>query len=165
MLIKILVVICFISCQEDKKDILETEKYSISYPIHLELDQSGQDGTSFILKTEKENESDTFIENINLVVSNVGKMTFNQLSNKAIEDITNVANIVEKRELNINGTNCFKLVFEITQNNVGFTVIQHYFLEEQTVYLLTFTSETSRLDKYLDEVNQVLSSFKLNKTQ
>jgi len=161
MLINILIAICFISCQENNDGMLETEKYSISYPSHLELDQSGQDGTSFVLKTKKENDSDTFIENINLVISNVGKVTFDQLSAKAIEDITNVANIIEKKELNINGKNCFKLVFEITQNNVGFTVIQHYFLEEQTVYLLTFTSETSKLNKYFDEVNQVLSSFKI----
>ncbi len=161
LLINFLAVLSILSCQQDKDEMLEKEDYLVSYPSHLELDVSGQNGTSFILKTKKEGDNDFFIENINLVISDVKKISFDEFVNKAKKDISSVASIVENRRLNINGKNCFKLVFKLTQNDVDFTVVQHYFLENEKAYLLTFTSETTKFKKYFDEINKVLSSFKI----
>ena len=161
LLINFLAILSILSCQQGQNKTLEKDDYSVNYPVHLELDVSGQDGTSFILKTQKEGDNDFFIENINLVITDAKKTSFNDLVNKAKTDIGSVADIVEGKSLDINGKNCFKMTFKLTQNNIDFTVVQHYFLENQKAYLLTFTSETSKFKKYFDEINKVFSSFKI----
>jgi hypothetical protein len=129
------------SCQQDKSSKLDKNDYSISYPSHLELDESGKDDISFVLTTQKDGKEDIFIENINLVTKNTNNIHFNEFVGKMEKDIESVAKIVESKRLKLNGKNCLRLVFNLNQNGIDLTFIQHYFLENQKAYVLTFSCE------------------------
>ncbi|WP_430968333.1 PsbP-related protein [Spongiimicrobium sp. 2-473A-2-J] len=161
LLVYLLAALSTLSCQEDKMIKLERNGFSISYPSHLTLDESGQEGTSFVLTTQKSGQNDVFVENINLVIKNVGKTSLDEFSKRTENEISTVANIIESNRLKINGKDCFKLVLEATQNNVDLTFVQHYYLENQKVYLLTFSSETKVYYDYYNDMNTVLTSFEI----
>ena len=58
----------FVGCMQSSNNImLQKKDFSISYPSHLELDESAVEETIFILKTNLKDEEDIFVENINLV--------------------------------------------------------------------------------------------------
>lgn len=157
----ILIISNVVSCQQDSGVKLDREDFSISYPSHLNLDESGKEGTAFILTAEKEGGNDVFVENINLVIKNVGDVNLDEFSKRTEKEIGTVANIIESRRLKMNGKDCFRIVVKTTQNKVDLTFVQHYYIENQKVYLLTFSSETKVYDDYFDEMNEVLLSFEL----
>jgi serine/threonine-protein kinase len=161
LLIYILVALNTLSCQDDKIIKIERDGFSISYPSHLTLNESGQEGTTFVLTTEKNGQNDLFVENINLVINGVGKTSLDEYSKRVQKEISSVASIIESKRLKINGKDCFRMVVEATQNNVDLTFIQHYYIENQKVYLLTFSSEKKVFDDYYDEMNDVLMSFEI----
>lgn len=161
LILNCLIILNLLSCQHTKNKKFETDDFSISYPSHLKLDESGQDGTSFVLKTQKKDEDDIFIENINLTTRSLVNLKFDEFVNKTEKEINKIANVVESNRLRINNKDCFRLVFELTQNNVNLTFIQHYFIEDHEAYVLTFSSESSMFDYYFDEMNKVLLSFEI----
>ena len=73
---KLYLIILFISvlnCQtkgDKKAKEFKTEDYSITYPSNLKLEEK-IDGAEFILSTEKSSETDSFMENINLVTQDI----------------------------------------------------------------------------------------------
>jgi len=150
-----------LSCAQDNRKVLEKEDFSISYPSNLNLDDSGKEGTRFILTADKDGEDDIFVENINLSTQKVGNITFNEFIKKTEIEVSSVAKIVEKKVLNINGKKCFSLKITATQNGIDAIFLQHYYIENQKVYVLTFSSEASVYNDYYDEMNEVLMSFEI----
>ncbi len=161
LLIYILVILNTASCQQSDKINLDRKDFSISYPSHLNLDDSGKEGTAFILTAEKDDVNDIFVENINLVISDAGNVSFNDFVAKTEKEVGSVANIVEKKFLKVNGKECFKLKLTTSQNGTDLTFIQNYYVENQKVYALTFSSETRKFNDYFEEMNEVLLSFKI----
>ena len=148
-------------CQQQKIIFLEKDDFSLSYPSHLKLDDSEKDGVSIILATKKENDNDNFIENVNLVVKNIGDENFIDFTNKTVKQINDFGYIKENKRFKINNKDCLRLVIEATQNNIGLTFIQHYYVENGKAYVLTFSCETKKLNKYFNEMNEILLSFKI----
>ena len=110
LLIYIFIALNTLSCQNDKIKKIERDGFSISYPSHLTLDESGQEGTSFVLTTKNDGQNDVFVENINLVINKVGKINLDEYSKRVQNEIGSVANIVEAKRLKINGKDCFRMV-------------------------------------------------------
>ena len=50
---------------------LDNPSYSIKYPSHWELNESGEMGTSLIILSPLESEKDTFRENVNLLIQDL----------------------------------------------------------------------------------------------
>ncbi len=161
-LIHFLILVNTLSCTQDKKVKLEKDDFSISYPSDWNLDDSGKEGTYFILTADKDGENDVFVENINLSTQNVGNITFNEFAKKMEKEVSSVAKIVERKKIKVNGKDCLSLKMTATQNNIDVTFVQHYYIENQRAYVLTFSSETKEFNNYFDEMNEVLLSFKLN---
>lgn len=155
-----LFILLTLSCQEEKITTLEREDFSISYPSHLELDEN-EEGTVFVLKTQQQGEDDIFIENINLATQKAENISFNEFAIKIENEIRSQAEIVESKRLKLNGKDCLRLVFKLSQNNINLTFIQHIFVENQKAYALTFSSESKVFDDYYKEMNNVLISFKI----
>ncbi len=159
---KFLILFSVFSClQNQEVKTLDREEFSISYPSYLELDESGEEETVFVLKTPQKGEDDIFIENINLATKEAGNTQFNEFAIQTEREISSFAEIVESKRLKLNDKNCLRLVFKLIQNDVELTFIQHLFVENQKVYALTFSSESKVYDDYYNEMNDVLMSFKI----
>ena len=126
-------IICFTSlnCQEDNIVKLDRKDFSLSYPSNLELDENMQGGIVLSLSTKKENEKDGFIENLNLATKDIGSFSFEDVINKTINDINNIGEVIDKKNLTINGHQCYRLIFKLSQNNTNLKFIQDYYIKEQ----------------------------------
>ncbi|WP_340067357.1 PsbP-related protein [Ascidiimonas aurantiaca] len=152
---------CF-SCQSQLSTIeLDRKEFNVSYPESFVLDESGQNNTVFVLKTKAENANDTFIENINLATQPITNSSFDDFVSKTISEISAVGKLIEKKKLNVDGLDCLKLKFVLTQNNIPLTFVQHYYIKNGKVYVLTLSSESSKYEKYLNLFEVVLSTFTL----
>ncbi|WP_406755118.1 hypothetical protein [Tenacibaculum maritimum] len=160
MCLKIFVLIFILSCQQGLIK-LERDDFSIHYPFGLILDESGKEGTLFILKTEKENSEDVFIENINLVKANIGNLSFDDLRTKTIRDVKKIANVLEDDKIKVNGNDCLRIIFELSEQGQKMKVMQHFIIKKEKIYVLTFTSESKNYETYFNAMNETLLSFKL----
>lgn len=150
-----------LSCAQNNRVKFEKDDFLILYPSRLNLDDSGKEGTSFILTADKDGKKDSFVENINLSTQKVGNITLDEFIKKTERDVSSIAKIIEKKKLEINGRKCFSLKMTAAQNGINVTFLQHYYIENQKVYVLTFSSESKAFNDYFDEMNSVLMSFKL----
>lgn len=152
---------CF-SCQSQlSTEELDRKEFKVTYPENLVLDESGQNNTVFILKTTAENAKDTFIENINLATQPVSNNSFDTFVSKTTSEISSVGKLIEKKKSKVNGLDCLKLKFELIQNNIPLTFVQHYYIKNGKVYVLTLSSESSKYEKYIQLFDIVLSTFTL----
>lgn len=157
----LIIILTCLSCQQETFKELEREKFSMSYPSYLNLDESGDGGTLFILKVKQSGNEDNFVDNINLIEGRIGTLNFEKIASKSIEDIKNIANIVENKKTKQNGVDCLRVVFETTEKNLHLTVIQHILVKNKKVYVLTFTCETKDFKGYSKDIDKSLLSFKL----
>jgi len=160
ILIIFLLVPSIANSQQQTKKLLTRNDFSIVYPSYLELDESGKEGSVFILSTQKQHQNDIFIENINLTTQ-VVEMEFDLFAKTTEERISSIATIIENKTLRIDDKECLRLVFQLVQNNVELTFIQHFYLANQKIYALTFSCETKEFENLYEEMNEVLMSFKL----
>lgn len=155
-------VVLVLACNQKESLVdFEKEDFIVSYPVSLSITEEGEGGTVFILRTSKEGEDDSFIENINLVKSSIGNFSFEALTSKAISDIKGVADIVENKRIKINGSDCLRIIFKLSEEGKKMKVIQHFFVNKKKAYVMTFISEEGKFNKFFDEANSVLMSFKL----
>ncbi|CAM1362363.1 hypothetical protein TPENAI_20401 [Tenacibaculum litopenaei] len=158
----IVLVITTLGCsQKENFMYLEKEDFIVSYPVSLSLTEEGDEGTVFVLRTSKEDENDSFVENINLVTVNIGNLNFDSLTSKAIIDIDKIADIIENRRIKMKGSECLRVIFQLSEQGKRIKVIQHFYVKEEKAYVLTFTSEERNFNKFFDKANSVLMSFRL----
>ncbi len=151
-----------LSCSKEEKFIeLQREEFVVLYPPSLILDESHDNGTIFILRTNEENDNDTFIENINLVKADAANLSFDDLAAKTIRDIETIAKPLEVSRIKVNDSDCLRVIFELSNSNKNMKVLQHFFVKKEKVYILTFTSEAEKFKQYFDDMNSVFMSFEL----
>ena len=160
LLFLLLTTISIVCCQNKKEIILDREDFSISYLKYLKLDESGHGGSSFILSVPHES-NDNFVENINLIKTKLVNPDFKQFTNKTISDVSNIANIIENKIIDLNGEKCLRLIFELREQETDIIVTQHTYIKNSMAYILTFTTESKNYNKYLKEMNEILMSFKI----
>lgn len=160
---KLLPVLFLLGCSTSDLATLEREDFSIAYPLDYKLDETGTDGVTFVIFAPHENESDNFAENINLIIADAENLNFDEYISLIEEQMTSVAEVklMEKERLKINGSDCFRMICETKEDSTELKFIQHYYLVNHKVYLLTFTSEKRAYEDHLDEMNNVLFSFKI----
>jgi hypothetical protein len=147
--------------QSYNKNTLSKYGFSIEYPSHLELDESGKDGTLYVLKTQKDGVDDMFVENINLTVEEKN-LEFIEFIKRQEQKVKSIAILTEKKEFKLNELDCFRLVFYLTVQDVDLVIIQHFFVLGDKIYALTFTSEEPSFKHYFYEMNEILMSIRLD---
>lgn len=151
----------FYGCGQNKINNLERDGFSIKYPSYFELDESGEQGTTFILKTKPKNSENSFIENVNLIIEiNSKKIDFKEHFIKVEKEISELGKIIKKKIFKPNN-NVLRLVFKLSQGNKNYTFIQQVHVHENKIYTLTFSSDSAEFDNYFDEVSKMFSSFKV----
>ena len=163
-LLILLITLQISSCQSNKKsEIKEIDKngYSIEYSSDLKLDESGKQGSEFLLFTKKTNSDDDFVENINLIIQNLE--TLNLDLNKFVEITENQikanGNLISSERLSNNNSEFQKLIYSAHLNNFDLKFIQYDFVKNDKAYILTFTAKENEFDKYSFEMENIMKTF------
>lgn len=155
-------ILIFICCQQEKDKNLTKGNVSITYPPSFELDTSGNSKAFFTLKKPRKDKNDRYVESMNLLGIEIENLDFDKYAEKEEKVISSIAKIIESKRLVINDKDCLRLVFELSQNNLDLTYIQHLYNHKNAVYALTFSCETQDFEQYLNETNKIFSSFIIN---
>ena len=160
----------FFFAQSGTKDVLTDwnsivdSSFSISYPKTWTLDRSGENGTSFYLFSPFLSSNDVFQENVNFIIQDVKGygITLDEYTQFSIDDIgKSIQNsrILENIRKNAHGLSYHKMVYTGEINGFNLTFMQYYWVENEKVYLLTFTAEPDQFSKYLPVADMILNSF------
>ena len=138
----------------------------IQYPSEWNENTSGQMGTSFILFSPIESETDKFRENVNLFIQdllgqNIDLESYVTLSENQINAlVTDVEILNSVRQHNENGEH-HKLVYNGTQGVFELRLEQYFWIIGDKAYILTYTSEQDKYDKFKTLSDKILNSFKM----
>jgi hypothetical protein len=161
--------ICFLGQSGTKDELTDwnsivDSSFSISYPKTWTVDRSGENGTSFYLFSLFLSSNDIFQENVNLIIQDVKGygITLDAYTEFSIDDIgKSIQNsrITENIRKSAHGLSYHKMVYTGEINNFKLTFMQYYWVENEKVYLLTFTAEPDQFNKYLPVADRILNSF------
>ena len=143
----------------------ETVNYSVSYPENWRLDTSHMMGSDFFIFSKKEDSSDLFMENVNLMSYDLQEQTitldsFVHVSEKQISTMANDFTMLQSARLQGRGGYYHKLDFTARQGIYLLRFIQYYFLSKGKCYTLTFTIEQGKYAKYAGTALKLMDSFR-----
>jgi len=160
-LLLLLITIQNLSCQSNRKyESIESDKYSISYPSSMNVDNTGVSGADFVLSTAKKSENDVFIENINLMIQK-SEDDLMDFANRTKSEIEKVGTIISSSVINNNEKSIYRIAFSLIQNGYQLKFIQHALIDNNVLYLLTYSSEASEFAEHSKEMEEIMLSFKL----
>ena len=161
----ILFISVFISIQTFSQDLktVKTSDYEISYPSDLRFDDSKTRNTEFIIYTEKENESDLFLENINLLIQNVKeyKIDLNQYIKITEKQVKENGTLIESKRTNLNKSEVHVLTYEANFSGKNLKFHQYILVKNEKAYVLTYTAEIDKFDVFFPEVIKIFNSFSI----
>ena len=165
-LLILLIIFQLASCQSNEKNVtkkINKNGYTISYTSDLKLDESGKQGSEFLLFTEKTDSADNFIENINLLIQNLE--TLNLDLNKFVEITENQikanGNLISSERIKNNNSEFQKLIYSAHLNNFDLKFIQYDFVENNKAYILTFTAKENEFDRYSADMEKIMKTFEI----
>lgn len=161
----ILLIIVLISIPIIGQDLktVKTSDYEVSFPSNFKYDNSKTRGTEFIIYTEKEDEKDTFIENINLLVQNLKE---SQIDLKHYIEITEKqinenGILIESKRTILNNSDVHILTYEANLNVRNLKFHQYILVKNKKVYILTYTAKIDKFDIFFPEIIKIFNSFSL----
>ncbi len=145
---------------------LDDSLYTIKYPENWEMNYTGQFGLSFVVISPAEDASDKFRENISLVIQSMKN------DDSSLEDFVgdNTAQIMEMIEdsklLNNNeskiGNQVYREVaYSGKQNGLEIINTQRYFYHDGLAFVLTYTCQQGKQDKFNGIAKELIESIKL----
>jgi hypothetical protein len=152
----------------DDWKVLKEVQYSIRYPGSWDLNQSGQMGTSFILFSRLSSSQDQFKENVNLIIQDLTGMNIDldkyvEISEGQIRTLIINGNLLESRRLVSNGINYQKVIYTGKQGIYNLKFEQYFWVVKDKAFVLTLTCEVNEFEKYKENGEKILNSFKLKK--
>lgn len=161
----ILLIITLISIPIIGQDLktVKTSDYEVSFPSNFRYDDSKTRGTEFIVYTEKEDEKDTFIENINLLVQNLkeSQIDLNHYIEITEKQINENGILIESKRTILNNSDVHILTYEANLNVRNLKFHQYILVKNEKAYILTYTAEIDKFDIYLPEIIKIFNSFSL----
>lgn len=143
------------------------KKYRISYPDTWE---KKLDNGMAIFLSKKESKEDLFRENVNVMVQDLSAqpMTLEQYTNLTKEQIIKGAGssaIQTVKDITLADQKAKEMIFIIPKNPLGsqidLKIRQVWLIKNNKAFLITFTAEKNKYEKYLLEVTQTINTFKL----
>ncbi len=143
---------------------LNTETYSIQYPLDWELNQNGLMGTSFILFSALEPEGDQFRENINLLIQdlstyNIDLNQYTEISEGQIKTMITNSVLIESKRIKVGSEEYHQLIYTGDQGIFRLQFEQYYWVRDKKAFVLTFTCEQDKFSKYKELGEAILNSF------
>jgi len=139
---------------------VDNEYFSVRFPPDWELADS-LEGVVFYLFSQLTSPSDTFRDNINLVMEDrIPDMSLDGYMSLAVKNLTDKfsVKITEKRKYIVDGQIFYHLQL---QWNDGVCLTQHYYLNRKTAYILSFTFQPDEMESIRKEGEKTLMSFRI----
>ncbi len=170
---KITAVLLFVSiisfgqnnAKQEDWNILDTETYSIQYPLDWELNQNGQMSSSFVLFSALEPDEDLFRENVNLLIQdlsayNLDLNQYTELSEGQVKTMIANSSIIESKRIKIGSEEYHRLIYTGDRSTFRLQFEQYYWVRNKKAFILTFTSEQDTFSKYKELGEAILNSFR-----
>jgi hypothetical protein len=141
----------------------------IQYPSDwqkLEFSRRDSLGIAVIFRSPPENASDTKLENLLIQVGNLPfqNISLEVLNNANIDNLRNSLvdfELVESTATTIAYNPAYKIIYTDTVGQDERKTMQVLSIKEDKVYLITYTAEASRYDRYLPTIQKMIDSFRL----
>lgn len=165
--------LAFITCvsaQSDEKinsewKTLDKPGYSIRYPSDWELDQSGQVGTTFILFSPQESDTDRFKENVNLIIQDISAYNidldkYTEISEEQVKNVITNSNVIESKRIKDGPRQYHYMIYTGDQGVFHLKHEQYYWvIDKNKAFVLTLTCEADKYSDYKEIGETILNSF------
>lgn len=144
-----------------------TDEYSINYPNDWLTIKNPNNEMDFIILSPPTSLFDDFQENVNLIT----QRTFgypNSLEQVVEMNISTIprliknSKIIESEQLRRENQKYHQLKYTFSDNGLNMHILQHYWLIDNKLYVLTFTTKVETYEEYKEIGLGVLNSFKIN---
>jgi len=147
----------------DNPDFKEIKKGDYSIKVHkdwlVELYPEDEIDLYIYIDTE-----DDFVENINLMVNELKdeKVTLDSFTKNVETEFSVQGKILSSQRITTPYREYQRIVVTSRFYGENLKFIQHFFLKNSKVYILTFTALETDFDKYEKIAEQIMQSFKVN---
>jgi len=144
-----------------------TYRIRIQYPSDWEQLEFNQRNIVVIFRSPPENSSDTKLENLliqvghlpsqNIPLNEIASANINALNQSLID-----FELIELNTTTLSGNNpAHKVVYTNREGEDERKTMQVLSIKEDKVYLITYTAEASRYDRYLPTIQKMIDSFRI----
>src|SRR5688572_726977 len=125
--------------------VLSQNNFSIQYPINWDLDQTGYQGTTFLILSELTSLEDPFRENVDLIIHDLRGTTiyldkFVRMSESKFPTLLTNYTLIESKRIKDKGE-YHKMIFIGDKGNLKLKFEQCIWIKGIKGYVLTFTAE------------------------
>lgn len=140
--------------------------FSLNYPKDWVLHE-GYMGTIFIALSPLEDGNDLFQENINVITEDLQGYEFTieeylEFTLSELQDIVDNLRVISRGKRNIASQQGKVIVFSGEQSGFEFQWMQVFFISGTNIYVITYTAQENRYDKYLPTIENIINSIKFN---
>jgi phage tail sheath protein FI len=135
--------------------------YSIKYPTSWKLDGTAT-ATAFSIVDTTYDTANPFVENLNLIVSEISgytPKTYADYAKTFLPTKIKTFKVIEEKEIKQGGKTGYYLVFKGKQDKDALKWKQIYFIEKNKLYTITFTAAENKYDEYIKKIASTIASF------
>ncbi len=141
-----------------------------SYGVRIKYPQEwtkteGAMGTVVVFLSPKQNDSDPFQENLNIIVQNLpASTTLNVVTEETINQVKQLiqnATIIESTDTTLAGVPAYKIVYSGKMREYTLKWIQIWTVKNNKMYSITYTAEINSYSYYLDVIQKMIDSFEI----
>lgn len=164
-LISLLLAVLFSSqalSQDENLRKRDTDEYYVVIPKGWAFDDTGQNGTKFMMFSPSDGENDSFKENINLIVQDLkanpmslddyAELTLTQYVSMGVTVVENVQTANPMRQ---------KFVLSAQQGGFDLRLVQYCWMIDDQAYVLTLTCLKDEQEQYWEAGLKAMDSFKI----
>ena len=141
--------------------------FEIKYPSDWQKNEQVE-GVVVAFLSPKKNASDTFQENLNILVQDLSIFPFNQsmtlseftnLSVELIKQSIPDSKILESITVNLSGSQAYKVVFTGGQGQYNLKWMQIGIIKDNKAYIISYTAMADKYDGFLETIQKMIDSF------
>jgi hypothetical protein len=142
------------------------EHFRIQYPVAWEVDASKKLGAELFLFSPLEDKNDKFRENVNVLIQElegqgVDIVKYKEITDKQLIDLGTNAKVYESVVDTSVSTPEYRVSYMMIQQGYRLRIISKCFIKDDKAYLVTFTAEFDKFDKYKAEAKKIIETFEL----
>jgi hypothetical protein len=136
-------------------------KFTINYPkewVHKDV------SNTIAFLSPRDGESDTFQENVNLMLQDLSQQPMNleqytALSKKQIIENSGASAILSQGTKILAGQKAVEMVYNMNYQGRPLKIKQYWFIKNKTAFLFTYTAEPAKYARYEETATSVINSF------
>jgi len=137
--------------------VFEGEAFSVRYPQEWEI-REDLDGVVFCLLSAPVSSSDSFRENVNLVIEELTmEVSLDKYAALSLRGIKGKYKVADEKKYIVDGQEYYHLILKEKDN---LCLEQNYFIKGKKAYILTFIYDPQELKEIRTEGDKILKSFR-----